>query len=78
MGLVDGKSGLVTGAAGGIGRAAALHFAEEGAAVLVNDLESRRADGEETVVWLASDRASLVTGVALANDLGITAGIAPR
>jgi len=44
----------------------------------VNDLESRRADGEETVVWLASDRASLVTGVALANDLGITAGIAPR
>ncbi len=59
MGLVDGKSGLVTGAAGGIGRAAALHFAEEGAAV-------------------PSDRASLVTGVALANDLGITAGIAPR
>jgi NAD(P)-dependent dehydrogenase (short-subunit alcohol dehydrogenase family) len=49
MGLMDGKSGLVTGAAGGIGRATALALAREGASVLVNDLESRSADGEETV-----------------------------
>ena len=49
-GLVDGKAGLVTGAAGGIGRATALALAREGAAgVVVNDLESRRADAEETV-----------------------------
>lgn len=48
-GLMEGKNGLVTGAAGGIGRATALTLAREGAAVLVNDLESRRADGEETV-----------------------------
>ena len=49
-GLVEGKAGLVTGAAGGIGRATALTFAREGAAgVIVNDLESRRADAEETV-----------------------------
>ncbi len=49
-GLVEGKAGLVTGSAGGIGRATALALAREGAAgVLVTDLESRRADGEETV-----------------------------
>jgi NAD(P)-dependent dehydrogenase (short-subunit alcohol dehydrogenase family) len=49
-GLVEGKAGLVTGAAGGIGRATALALAREGAAgIVVNDLESRQADGEETV-----------------------------
>jgi NAD(P)-dependent dehydrogenase (short-subunit alcohol dehydrogenase family) len=49
-GLVEGKAGLVTGAAGGIGRATALALAREGAAgVLVTDLESRREDGEQTV-----------------------------
>jgi NAD(P)-dependent dehydrogenase (short-subunit alcohol dehydrogenase family) len=48
-GLVEGKAGLVTGAAGGIGRATALALAREGAAgVVVNDLESRRAEGEGT------------------------------
>ncbi len=49
-GLVEGKTGLVTGAAGGIGRATVIALAREGAAgIVVNDLESRRADGEETV-----------------------------
>src|SRR5690242_8641911 len=49
-GLVEGKAGLVTGAAGGIGRATALALAREGAAgVLVTDLEARRQDGEATV-----------------------------
>jgi NAD(P)-dependent dehydrogenase (short-subunit alcohol dehydrogenase family) len=47
--LMEGKAGLVTGAAGGIGRATALVLAREGASVVVNDLEARRADGEETV-----------------------------
>jgi NAD(P)-dependent dehydrogenase (short-subunit alcohol dehydrogenase family) len=44
-----GKAGLVTGAASGIGRACALRFAAEGASVVVSDLESSRAGGEETV-----------------------------
>jgi NAD(P)-dependent dehydrogenase (short-subunit alcohol dehydrogenase family) len=49
-GLVEGKAGLVTGSAGGIGRATALALAREGASgVLVTDLPSRREDGEETV-----------------------------
>jgi NAD(P)-dependent dehydrogenase (short-subunit alcohol dehydrogenase family) len=44
-----GKAGLVTGAASGIGRACALRFGAEGASVVVSDLESSRAGGEETV-----------------------------
>jgi NAD(P)-dependent dehydrogenase (short-subunit alcohol dehydrogenase family) len=46
---MDGKAGLVTGAASGIGRACAIRFAREGAAVVVADLEGARAGGEETV-----------------------------
>jgi NAD(P)-dependent dehydrogenase (short-subunit alcohol dehydrogenase family) len=49
MGLVDGKAGLVTGAAGGIGRAVATTLAAEGAAVALTDLESAREGGEEAV-----------------------------
>jgi NAD(P)-dependent dehydrogenase (short-subunit alcohol dehydrogenase family) len=41
------KSALVTGAASGIGRAAALVFAREGARVVVSDRDA--AGGEETV-----------------------------
>jgi NAD(P)-dependent dehydrogenase (short-subunit alcohol dehydrogenase family) len=47
--LMTGKAGLVTGAAGGIGRGIAVEFAREGASVLVSDLDSARAGGEETV-----------------------------
>jgi NAD(P)-dependent dehydrogenase (short-subunit alcohol dehydrogenase family) len=50
--LLEGKAGLVTGAAAGIGRACALRFAQEGAAVVVSDLESARAGGEETVALI--------------------------
>jgi len=48
MASMDGKVGLVTGAASGIGRACAIRFAHEGAAVVVADLESARAGGEQT------------------------------
>jgi NAD(P)-dependent dehydrogenase (short-subunit alcohol dehydrogenase family) len=48
-GLVEGKAGLVTGAASGIGRACAIRFGQEGGKVVVSDLESSRAGGEETV-----------------------------
>src|SRR5438270_8385479 len=48
-GLMDGKVGLVTGAASGIGRACAGRFAAEGATVLVADLDSARPGGEQTV-----------------------------
>jgi NAD(P)-dependent dehydrogenase (short-subunit alcohol dehydrogenase family) len=50
MGLVSGKVVVVTGAAAGIGRAAALKFAEEGAKVVVSDVDS--AGGNETVTLI--------------------------
>jgi NAD(P)-dependent dehydrogenase (short-subunit alcohol dehydrogenase family)/acyl dehydratase/putative sterol carrier protein len=42
MGLFDGKVAIITGSGGGIGRAHALAFAREGAAVVVNDLGTTR------------------------------------
>jgi NAD(P)-dependent dehydrogenase (short-subunit alcohol dehydrogenase family) len=44
-----GKAGLVTGAAAGIGRACAVRFAAEGAAVVVSDLPEAVEAAEETV-----------------------------
>ncbi len=42
MALLDGKVAIITGAGNGIGRAHALLFAKEGAAVVVNDLGGTR------------------------------------
>ena len=47
MGRLDGKVAVITGAASGMGRAASIRFAQEGAAVVVADLNS--TGGEETV-----------------------------
>jgi NAD(P)-dependent dehydrogenase (short-subunit alcohol dehydrogenase family) len=42
MGVLDGKVAIITGSGGGIGRSYALHFAKEGAKVVVNDLGGNR------------------------------------
>ncbi|MFD0849745.1 glucose 1-dehydrogenase [Sphingosinicella xenopeptidilytica] len=79
MGLVEGKSGIVTGAAGGIGRATAILFAKEGASVIVSDLEACRAAAEETValanaagggkaVFVAADVAKAADAEMLVNE----------
>jgi NAD(P)-dependent dehydrogenase (short-subunit alcohol dehydrogenase family) len=52
-GLMEGKAGLVTGAASGIGRACAVRFAQEGATVLIADLESARQGAEGTVAEIS-------------------------
>jgi NAD(P)-dependent dehydrogenase (short-subunit alcohol dehydrogenase family) len=49
-GRLQGKAALVTGGASGIGRAAALAFAREGAKVVVSDVVV--AGGEETVTLI--------------------------
>ncbi len=47
MGKLDGKVAVITGAASGMGRASALRFAKEGAAVVIADLNSQA--GEQTI-----------------------------
>jgi NAD(P)-dependent dehydrogenase (short-subunit alcohol dehydrogenase family) len=49
-GLLDGKSALITGGGGGIGRATALSFAREGAHVAVSDFDTETA--AETVALI--------------------------
>jgi len=46
LGRLEGKVAVVTGAGRGIGRATALRFAQEGAAVVINDVDPD--PGEET------------------------------
>ncbi|MDI6858289.1 MAG: SDR family oxidoreductase [Dehalococcoidia bacterium] len=46
-GMFEGKVALVTGASSGIGRAAAIAFAREGAKVVVSDVDA--SGGEDTV-----------------------------
>ena len=58
---LEGKRALVTGGGSGIGRAIALLFAEEGAKVAVNDLNSETA--QKTV-------AEIGAGLALPADVG--------
>ncbi len=44
MGLLDGKTAIITGSAQGIGRAAAELFVAEGAQVTINDLDGDKAE----------------------------------
>ncbi len=53
--LMEGRAGLVTGAASGIGRACAIRFAREGASVLVADLPSAATGALETVARIEAE-----------------------
>ena len=43
MGILDGKAAIVTGGARGIGRGHCLHLAQNGASVVVNDIDGDEA-----------------------------------
>ncbi len=65
MGICDGRTAIITGAGGGLGRAYALGFAAEGANVVVNDI--RREAAEAVVAEIVA-----TGGRALANCGDIT------
>jgi NAD(P)-dependent dehydrogenase (short-subunit alcohol dehydrogenase family) len=72
MGQFSGKAGLVTGAASGMGRAAAIAFAREGGKVVVADLADRVAAASETVALIkqaGGTALSVPTDVSRAEDV---------
>ncbi len=58
--VLEGKFAIVTGAGSGIGRAAALLFAERGAGVCVADLDEARANEVATAITNAGGQALAV------------------
>jgi NAD(P)-dependent dehydrogenase (short-subunit alcohol dehydrogenase family) len=65
MGRLDNKVAIITGAASGIGRATALRFAQEGAKVVVADLN------EETGVALADEIGGTFVQVNVADEASV-------
>ena len=61
-GMLDGKSALITGAGGGIGRATALAFAREGARVAVADVVEEAARETVALVNTAGGQAISLSG----------------
>jgi 3-oxoacyl-[acyl-carrier protein] reductase len=62
VGILEGKSALITGGGGGIGRAAALAFAREGSNVAVADLTAEAAEETVALVNRAGGQAMSLTG----------------
>jgi NAD(P)-dependent dehydrogenase (short-subunit alcohol dehydrogenase family) len=73
--LLEGKSAIVMGAGSGVGRASALRFAEEGAKVVVADVELDRA--KETVRLVeAAGGTAVADGCDVSQDAHVAATVA--
>lgn len=62
MGALDERVAIVTGAGRGIGRSEALLLAEEGAAVVINDVDKTNAAAAVEAITAAGGRASFHVG----------------
>jgi NAD(P)-dependent dehydrogenase (short-subunit alcohol dehydrogenase family) len=74
MGILDGRVAVITGAGNGIGRQHALHFAREGAQIVVNDLGGN-TDGtgaDASAAQKVVDEITEAGGVAVANHDDVT------
>src|SRR5499427_9169643 len=59
---MNGKVVIITGGASGIGRATAIAFAREGAAVVIGDLDATTGENTVSLIKDTGGRASFVRG----------------
>jgi len=76
MGRLDGKVALISGTAGGMGRAAAMVFAAEGALVFGGDVDDQLQADTDALVREAGGRISSLAPVDLSTPSGANAWIA--
>lgn len=65
-GRLTGKRALITGGDSGIGRAAAIAYAREGADVVINHLEAEQSDADEVIALIQAEGRK---GVSIPGDL---------
>src|SRR5580704_4036162 len=65
-GRLKGRKALITGGDSGMGRAAAIAFAREGADVAINYLPSEQPDADEVIALI---RTAGRTGIAIPGDI---------
>ena len=76
MGFLDGKAVVITGAGRGLGEAYALHAAQAGAGVVVNDIDGELA--ESVAARIAEQGGRAVASAASVRDPDQASGVVER